>query len=83
MIVGKTRLLPFQPKNLFLTFFFYQKHIENIIETLVNQYMAQKMQKITPKSIINSVTKNLSKLKYIFLDVFKVRKYLILTSLII
>jgi hypothetical protein len=60
--------------------FFYSKHFRNLIK-LINDL--QKYQKITPKPEINPKLKKLFKVRYFFRGVFKVKKNLILTLLII
>jgi len=57
-----------------LFFFLYPKHLENTIETLLNQSMAAK------KLINRPKTWNPPKLRYVILGIFKVNKHLNVTS---
>jgi hypothetical protein len=53
---------------------------QNILGTLLNQSIASKKKKKTsPKP----ETKNLPEVRYVFLGIFKVKEYLIITPLII
>jgi len=63
--------------------FFTSKHLENTLGTLLNKYMTSKDMKNAQNSKLTR-NKNLFKLKYVFLGVFKVKiKYLILIILVI
>jgi len=63
---------------------FNPKHIENTLRTLSNQSMTSRKYKYLPQNSKSIWTKNLLKLKYVFLGSFKVKrkKYLIWTSFI-
>jgi len=52
---------------------FYSKHLENTLETLLNQSMATKNPTNLPKTWNPSETKILPKLWYVVLGVFKVK----------
>jgi hypothetical protein len=71
-MAGKTRLLFFLPKKLiFNPFFFYPKHLENTIGTLLNQSMVFKNVTSNPKTRKQLKTKKVFELKYVFIGVFK------------
>jgi hypothetical protein len=82
MVVGKTKFLFLQPKNLISNYFFYPKLLRNTLETLLNQFMTFKNVENHPK------THNLPKTKiflgpHLFLGILKVIKHIILTPLVI
>jgi hypothetical protein len=66
----------FHSKSHFQPFFFfiYPKHLENTLETLLNQSMAAK------KLINHPKTWNPPELRYVVLGIFKVNKHLNVTS---
>jgi len=57
----------------------YPKHLENIIDNLINSFMTSKNH---PKTRINPKQKNLTKIRYVFLGGFTVNKLLMWAPLI-
>jgi hypothetical protein len=61
----------FTKKTHFQPFFFYPKHLENTIGTLLNQSMVFKNVTSNPKTRKQLKTKKVFELKYVFIGVFK------------
>jgi hypothetical protein len=62
VLIGKTRSVVFSPKNpIFNPFFFYPKHLENTIKTLLNQSIATEKPKNRPKTRKSTRNKNSSR----------------------
>jgi hypothetical protein len=80
VVTGKTGFLSFHPKSHFQLFFLYLKHLENTLETLLNQSMATQKPTNRFKTLNLPETKILLKLKSAILGVFKVKKHLNITS---
>ena len=59
-----------------ISIFFYPKHLQNIIANLINQFMASKNLKSYFKTWNQLETKKITKIIYIFLGFFKVKKTL-------
>jgi len=72
VVAGKTGYFVFHQKIPFPTHF-DQKHLENILEILLNQYMATKNPN-PPKTRNLPGIKILLKFRYVVLGVFKVKK---------
>jgi hypothetical protein len=72
----------FHPKSHFQPIF-DQKHLENTLETLLNQSMATKKPTNRLKTRNPPKTKILSELRFVVLGVVEVKKHLNITPLII
>jgi len=70
-------------KTLVFLIYFDSNHLENTLGTLFNQSIAFKNLKIIQKPIINLKSKIFQSSGLFFIGVFKVRKHLIITLLII